>query len=354
MKMKDIAEALSAQLVGDGTISVDRIVHPDDADRPSDLAIAMTADAAVALANTRAEAIVVSAKRTLPAGRFKAAILIEHARMVLATLTALFDAGPAQPVGIHPTAVVAPDATLGEGASIGPYAVIGPRSRIGAQTTILPHVSIGADAVIGERGLIHCGVRIGDRVVIGDGVIVHGNAVIGSDGFSFAPELGPRMPYPPELVLTRVHSLGNVIIGDDVEIGAGTTIDRSTLQATRIGKGTKIDNHVHIGHNVKIGENCIVCGKVGISGSVTIGDRVRLGGGVGIADHVNLGTESIVGAGSGVGNDVPERTFVFGYPAMRIERTMEHLRYLGRQKALHRKVDEVKSRVEALERSNEP
>jgi UDP-3-O-[3-hydroxymyristoyl] glucosamine N-acyltransferase len=149
-----------------------------------------------------------------------------------------------------------------------------------------------------------------------------------------------------------VHSLGNVIIGDDVEIGAGTTIDRSTLQATRIGNGTKIDNHVHIGHNVKIGENCIVCGKVGISGSVTIGDRVRLGG-VGIADHVNLGTESIVGAGSGVGNDVPERTFVFGYPAMRIERTMEHLRYLGRQKALHRKVDEVKSRVEALERSNE-
>jgi len=253
MKMKDIAEALSAQLVGDGTISVDRIVHPDDANRPSDLAIAMTADAAVALANTRAEAIVVSAKRTLPAGRFKAAILIEHARMVLATLTALFDAGPAQPVGIHPTAVVAPDATLGEGASIGPYVVIGPRSRIGAQTTILPHVSIGADAVIGERGLVHCGVRIGDRVVIGDGVIVHGNAVIGSDGFSFAPELGPRMPYPPELVLTRVHSLGNVIIGDDVEIGAGTTIDRSTLQATRIGNGTKIDNHVHIGHNVKIG-----------------------------------------------------------------------------------------------------
>jgi UDP-3-O-[3-hydroxymyristoyl] glucosamine N-acyltransferase len=351
MKMQDIAGALSAQLVGDGTIYIKRIVHPDDAERPSDLAMAMTADAAAALANTRAEAIVVSAKRSLPTGQFKAMILIEHARPVLATLTALFDAGPERSVGIHPTAIVASDATLGEGVSIGPYVVIGPRSRVGAETAILSHVSIGADVVVGRRGLIHSGARIGDRVVIGNGVIVHHNAVIGSDGFSFAPELGPRMPYPPELVLMRVHSLGNVIMGDDVEIGAGSTIDRSTLQATRIGMGTKIDNHVHIGHNVTIGENCIICGKTGISGSVTIGDRVRLGGGVGIADHVKIGTEAIVGAGSGVGNDVPRRAFVFGYPAMRIERTMEHLRYLGRQKALHRKVGELKSRIEALERS---
>ena len=181
---------------------------------------------------------------------------------------------------------------------------------------------------------------------------MHSNAVIGSDGFSFAPELGPRMPYPAELTLLRVHSLGNVIIGDDVEIGAATTIDRSTLEATRIGNGTKIDNQVHIGHNVTIGEKCLIAGKVGIAGSTKIGDRVRIGGGVGISDHLTIGTEAIVGAGSGVGSNVPEKVFVSGFPAVPHGRTIENYLYLGRQKALHGKVDDLKSRLEALERSS--
>ena len=134
-------------------------------------------------------------------------------------------------------------------------------------------------------------------------------------------------------------------IGDDVEIGAGTSIDRATLEATRIGNGTKIDNHVHIGHNVTIGESCLICGKVGISGSATIGDRVRIGGGVGISDHVAIGTEAIVAAGSGVGANVPERTFVSGYPAMRHERTMENHPLSRTPKGAARKVDDIKSRI---------
>ena len=237
MLMKNIADALSARLVGDGTIDITRLVHPSAAERPSDLAIAMTADTAAALSDTKARAVVVSAKRASAADHFKSVIVIEQVRTALAILTKLFDAGPSRFEGIHPTAIVAPDATLGEGASVGPYTVIGPRSRIGAHTSILANVSIGGDVTIGEHGLIHSGVCIGDRVEIGHRVILHCNAVIGSDGFSFAPELGPRMPYPPDLSLLRVHSLGNVIIGDDVEIGAASTIDRSTLEATRIGSG---------------------------------------------------------------------------------------------------------------------
>jgi UDP-3-O-[3-hydroxymyristoyl] glucosamine N-acyltransferase len=356
MLTKEIADALCAPLTGDGAVEIKRIVHPDDAERSSDLAIAMTADSAAALARTKAQAVVVSVKRAPAPDRFKAVILIEQPRYALSILTALFDPGPAQAAGIHSSAVVAPDAMLGEGVNIGPYAVIGPGSRIGAGTAILPHVSVGARVQIGDRGLIYSGVRIGDRVVIGDRVLIKYNATIGSDGFSFAPELGPRLPYPADLMLKRVHSLGNVIIGDDVEIGAGTSIDRATLEATRIGNGTKIDNQVHIGHNVTIGEKCIICGKVGISGSVTIGDRVRIGGGAGIADHLTIGTAAIVGAGSGVGTNVPEGVFVFGYPAMRHQRTMEFIKYLGRQKALHVKVDDLKSRMAMLERAikNEP
>ena len=350
MLTKDIAIALGASRVGDGAKDIARIVHPDDAQHPEDLAVAIMSDTADALMRTRAEAAVVSAKRMPDPAKFASLIVIEEGRTALAILSALFDGGPAHGTGVHPTAVVAPDAELGEGVSIGPFVVIGPGSKIGAGTAILSHASLGANVVVGTNALIHSGVRIGDRVVIGDRVIIHFNAVIGADGFSFAPELGPRMPYPPELVLKRVHSLGGVIIGDDVEIGANSTIDRATLRSTRIGSGTKIDNQVQIGHNVTIGMNCLICGKVGISGSVAIGDRVRIGGGAGIADHVTIGNEAIVGAASGVGSDVAEGVYVFGYPAVAIDRALEQYRYLGRQKLLHRKINEIATRVEELER----
>ncbi len=188
--------------------------------------------------------------------------------MALAKLTALFDPGPPHECGVHPTALVAADAIIGEGVSIGPYAVVGPRSRIGAGTTIMPQVTVGADAAIGAQCLLHSGVRIGHGCRLGDRVIVHANAVIGADGFSFAPDLMSASAFTAGVKVTRVHSLGNVEIGDDVEIGACTTIDRATLESTRIGRGSKIDDHVHIGHNVVIGESCILCGMVGISGSV--------------------------------------------------------------------------------------
>jgi UDP-3-O-[3-hydroxymyristoyl] glucosamine N-acyltransferase len=350
MLTKDIAAALGASLVGDGAKDIARIVHPDDAEHPSDLAVAIISDTAAALTRTRAEAAIVSAKRLPEPNRFASLIVIEQGRAALAILTALFDGGPARGAGVHQTAVVAPDIELGEGVSIGPFVVIGPGSRIGAGTTILSHASLGENVVVGAGGLIHSGVRIGDRVTIGERVMIHSNAVVGSDGFSFAPELGPRMPYSPGLELKRVHSLGRVIIGDDVEIGANTTIDRATLRSTRIGSGTKIDNQVQIGHNVTIGTNCLICGKVGISGSATIGDRVRIGGGAGIADHITIGTEAIIGAASGVGSDVREGQYVFGYPAVAIDRALEQYRYLRRQKLLHGKINEIATRVDELER----
>jgi UDP-3-O-[3-hydroxymyristoyl] glucosamine N-acyltransferase len=351
MLTKDIAQALSARLDGDGAVAIERLVHPDAAERLSDLAVAMSSEAVATLPRCKAQAVVVSQKHPVPAGSFRAVIAVEEARIALAKVTALFDPGPARSEGVHPTALIAADATLGTGVSIGAYAVIGPRSRVGDGAIILSQVTVGGDVTIGANCLIHAGVRIGDRVRLGERVIVHANAVIGADGFSFAPDMTSNAAFVPGLTLTRIHSLGNVDIGDGVEIGACTTIDRSTLTTTRIGRGTKIDNHVHIGHNVAIGESCIVCGMVGISGSVTIGDRVRLAGGVGIGDHVRIGDQAVVAAGSGVGSNVPADSFVSGYPALPHHRTLENFQYLGRQKRLHGKVDEIGARLEAVERS---
>ena len=345
----DIARALSARIEGDGAIDIRRLVHPARAERPSDLALAMSSDAAAALARSKAQAVVVSNRNPVAVGGFKAVIAIDEPRKTLAKLTALFDPGPAGADGIHPTAVIAPDAELGAGVRIGAYVVIGARCKIGAGTAILPHVTVGSDVAIGKEGLFHPGVRIGDHVKIGDRAIVHANVVIGSDGFSFAPNLNSPTGFTADVVVTRIHSLGNVEIGDDVEIGAGTTIDRSTLETTRIGRGTKIDNLVHIGHNVVIGESCILAGMVGISGSVTIGNRVRIAGRAGISDHVRIGEEAVIGPGSGVPTNVEARAFVLGYPAIPHKRALEQFVYAGRQKRLHQKVDDIESRLEALE-----
>lgn len=343
MLVRDIAEVLSARVIGDDSIDVDQLVHPAEAASASDLALAMTEETLAALAVTKAQAIVVSANRDLPAQRFRAVIVAGEERAALATITRLFDTGPAYTPGIHHAAIVASDAVIGEDVSIGPLSIIGARSRIGARTVILPHTMIGADVIIGADGLIHSGACIGDRVVIGDRALIHFNVSIGADGFSFAPQ--------PDRRQRKVYSLGHVAIGDDVEIGAATTIDRATLQATRIGNGTKIDNHVHIAHNVRIGENCLICGMVGISGSVAIGDRVIIGGGAGISDQIRIGSGARVAAGSGVGTNVPPGVTVSGYPAMRHDRTLQALGYLARQKALHNNVAELGTRVNALEQA---
>jgi UDP-3-O-[3-hydroxymyristoyl] glucosamine N-acyltransferase len=351
MLVRDIAQALGAPLDGDGDIAVKRLVHPSQAEGASDLALATSPQAAAALAQTKASAVVVAAATPRPDRAFAAVIAVAEPRMALARLTALFDPGPLQERGLHPTAVVAADAELGAEVSIGAYATIGPRSRIGAGSTIMPHVTVGAGATIGAHAIIHSGVRIGHDCRLGDRVIVHGNAVIGADGFSFAPDLMSVAAFTAAVTVQRVHSLGNVVIGDDVEIGACTTIDRATLESTRIGRGSKIDDHVHIGHNVTIGESCIVCGMVGISGSVVIGDRVRLAGGVGVADHVRIGDHAVVAAGSGVAANVEPGTFVSGYPAQLHTRTVEQILYLGRQRRLHDKVAAMTSRLDELERA---
>ena len=208
--------------------------------------------------------------------------------------------------GMSPSALVHPTARLENGVTVDPAAVIGPRAEIGAGTMIAAGAVIGPDVRIGRDCAIGAGATI-VHALIGDRVIIHPGARIGQDGFGYLP--GPRGH-------GKVPQVGRVIIQDDVEIGANTTIDRGAIRDTVIGEGTKIDNLVQIGHNCEIGRHCVMAAFTGISGSVTLGDYVMMGGRVGIADNVTIGAGAMLAAGSAVLGNVPAGTKWGGYPAM--------------------------------------
>lgn len=228
-------------------------------------------------------------------------IMVDKPRLaVLHLLNKLYPQSKPAPF-IAPTAVIAQNATVQKNVSIGHYAVIDNKSSIGEETIIEPHVYIGKNVRIGQRCQIHSGVAVYDNCDIGNDVILHSGVVIGSDGFGYLQEKGTNL---------KVPQLGTVIIEDDVEIGANTAIDRGMLGNTCIGKNTKIDNLVQIGHNVKIGKHCIIAGNTAIAGSVTIEDNVIIAGQVGIRDNITICKGAIVPARTGVGKNVPEKTLV--------------------------------------------
>lgn len=324
-RLADIADATGLTLVGDGSMVIQGVAAPAAAGR-DDLAVAMDPKYGDALAAAPCRAAVVWAEADLDQLGLDGALTVDRPRVALARLTQAFqpDQGPAS--GVHPSAVIDPSAEIGPGAAIGPLVVIGPGATIGARARIHAHVSIGMGTTLGDDVLLHAGVRIGADCQLGNAVIVHSNAVIGSDGFSFEPpergavEAAKRTGSIDGATQTarflRIHSLAGVWIGDDVEIGANTAIDRGTLAPTKIGHGTKIDNLVQIGHNVDIGETCLICGHCGIAGSVRIGDRVVLGGKTGIGDHLTIGSDVVCAAGSMVGTNISARSVMMGVPAI--------------------------------------
>ncbi len=240
------------------------------------------------------------------------------------------------PEGIHPTAWVHPDARLGEGVSVGPFACVEAGAEIGTGTRLGAGVYIGGDARVGQGGLLYPHVAVMERVHIGDRCVLHPGARIGGDGFGFVPWDGHW---------EKVPQTGTVIIGDDVEIGCNTTVDRATFGATRIGSGTKIDNLVQIGHNVEIGEHCVIAGMVGISGSVKIGNHVRIGAAAGIAGHITIGDGASIGARSGVAHSVPPGGAVSGFPAVEHSLSRRIMVSQARLPELLRRVKDIERRL---------
>ncbi len=357
MQLSELAEALNADLVGDGSLRVERPVHPAEAAGPGDLALAMEPALVELLETSAARSAVLTDGAEPPAGRLDGYLVVRRSRYAMAGLMEAFKRPPVLAPGIDPSARVAEDAEIGEGVTVGAFTVIGAGTVVGAGSVILDHVSIGAGARLGAGCLIHAGARIGDRVELGQRVILQPNACIGPDGFSYvtpepgsvetAKASGKVEAFNTEIV--RINSIGTVVLEDDVEIGACSTIDRGTVAATRVGRNTKIDNLVMVGHNVRIGENCFICAQVGIAGSTVIGDRVVLAGQVGVADHIEIGHDSVIAAGSGVGRKVPPRSVWAGYPAVDREDAFETYLYTKRLKFMFNDLKTLRKKVKALE-----
>ena len=352
--VQDIAAALEAEAFGAVELLVTGASEPASAG-PNDLALAMDPKYADGLAEGQARAAIVWQGADWQTLGLEAAIVVPRPRYAMSGLTALMDPGPEIAEGVHPTAFVDPSAEIGAGAAIGPMAVIGPRAKIGANARIAAQVHVAEDAQIGDKALILSGVKIGARVQIGDRFICQPGAVIGSDGFSFVTPDKSRVEEARESLgqdaeakntsWTRIHSLGTVEIGDDVEIGANTCIDRGTIRATKIGNRTKLDNLVHIGHNVEVGEDTLLCGQVGIAGSTKIGNRVVMGGQCGVSDNIFVGDDVVAGGATKMMTNVPAGRVVLGYPAMKMEQFIEAGQNWRRLPRLMQDVKEIKKAV---------
>ena len=352
-----IAKSLSAQAEGDLSIAVTSASEPHLA-RADQLALAMDAKYLDGISRGAARAAIVPAGTDWRTLGLEAVIFVTRPRLAMAGLSRAFDPGPEIARGIHPTAVIDPSATIGIEAAIGPFVVIGRGVVIGARARIASHVSIAEGTHIGEEAMVLQGARIGARVRIGDRFICQPGAVIGADGFSFVtPEtsgveeiratLGVRSEIH-EQSWTRIHSLGTVEIGDDVEIGANSTIDRGTVRATSIGAGTKLDNLVHIGHNVQVGRDCLLCGQVGIAGSSKIGDRVVLAGQCGVSDNIFVGDDVIAGGSTKIFSNAPNGRVLLGSPATKMETQVEIQKNLRRLGRLFTQVAELRETVTRL------
>lgn len=351
----DLARALDARFWGDGALTVTGAAEAGQA-QDGQISLATTAAYAQNLA-PGGMALLADGMDPQALG-LKAAILVARPRLAMAGLTRAFDQGPEIAPGIHPTAVIDPSAQVAPDAAIGPFVVIGARVELGQGARIAAHVSVGRDTVIGRDVLLHPGVRIAHEVVIGDRVILHPGVSIGADGFSFVtPEksgveeirqtLGERHEIRQQH-WTRIHSLGGVQIGNDVEVGANSTIDRGTIRATRIGRGTKIDNLVQIGHNCTVGEDSMLCGLVGVAGSARIGNRVVLGGQVGVSDNIFVGDDVIAGGATKIFTNAPAGRVLLGSPAVKMETHVEAQKNIRRLPRLYAQVAELRETVKNL------
>lgn len=330
-----IAERLGGAIRGDATVELTGVASAEHAG-PGDLTFAENSRYRAAAENSEAAAILVCGEFT-PSR--KVLIRVPDTRVALSHVLPLFYP-PDQPApAVHPTACVAETADIDPTAHIGPNCVIGEHVRIGARCTLWGGNHVGRDCELGDDVMLYPHVVLYPRSWIGHRVIIHAGTVVGSDGYGYVFDNGHHR---------KIHQVGQVIIRDDVEIGANAAIDRGAMGATEIGEGTKIDNLVHIAHNVVIGAHCLVMGQVGFAGSTRLGNYCVIASQSGIAGHLTLGHQATVGAKSGVMRDIPDNGTVFGIPAGPDWQIKRQLVALAQLPDLLRRVRELEKRVEDL------
>jgi UDP-3-O-[3-hydroxymyristoyl] glucosamine N-acyltransferase len=335
--LAELAHELGGTVLGDDSVTIRGVAGIREA-QSGDVTFLANSRYEGYLAETRATAVICDRQpRQAPVPLLQ----VDHPYLAFQMAVRLFRPELYQPLaGVHPTAVVSPAAHVGEGASIGPHCTVEPGARIGAGSVLMAGCYVGVQASIGEKSLLYPHVVVREECVVGDRCILHSGAIIGADGFGFAFDAGRYH---------KVPQVGNVVLGDDVEVGANTTIDRATTESTRIGDGTKIDNLVQIGHNVVIGRHCIIVAQVGISGSTELDDYVTVGGQAGIIGHVRLGKGVQVGGQSGVTKSVEPNTTVFGTPASPLPLVKRINAYLQRLPLLFDRTKTLETRVQKLE-----
>jgi len=335
--LADLAERIGARLLGDGTIPITRIAAISEADAGT-LTFATDTRYIRAALESRAAAVLIDADllegdRLLEEPLAKPILLVPSARVALAQLLGSF-LPPRPPAMRHPSAVIDPTAEIGEDVVIGPGVIIGPRARIGPRAVLEAGSVVGADAVVGAETRLAPRAVLLDRCITGARVVLQAGAVVGSDGFGYVPLDGR---------LLKIPQVGIVELGDEVEIGANTCVDRAQTGVTRIGAGTKLDNLIQIGHNVNIGRGSVIAGQTGIAGSASIGDGVQIGGQAAVRGHIRIGHGVRIAGASRVWDAVPDGAIVSGDPA-------QHHPAELRKKVHLQNISKLFARVAQLER----
>ncbi len=331
-----IAEQLHGEVLGDGSAELTGFA-PADCAKPGDLTFAEKHAYFAAAEESQATAILVTGE---VAASKKVLIRVPNARVAVARLLPFFYPPDQCAAGIHPGASIGPSAQIDPTACVGPNCVIGARARVCARSVLMGGNHIGRDCQIGEDVCLFPNVVIYARCQIGHRVSIHAGTVIGSDGYGYVFDEGRHRKMP---------QVGNVIIHDDVEIGANAAIDRGALGATVIGQGTKIDNLVHVAHNVTIGRHCLVMGQAGFAGSTRLGDYCVIASQSGIAGHLKIGHQATVGAKSGVMRDIPDKGTVLGIPAAPDKQAKRQWVAIQQLPELIRRMRELEKHVAAIE-----
>ena len=339
--LAELAEILGGEVIGDPAVEIHGVAGIREA-QAGDITFLANARYESYLLDTRASAVICARD----AGGGPVPILkVDNPYLAFQRIVRVFRPDAHRPApGTHVSAVVSDSAVLGEAVSIGPRCVIEGGARIGPRTVLMAGCYVGEGSSIGEDTYFYPNVTLREECHVGHRCIVHPGVVIGSDGFGFAFDAGRYH---------KVPQVGNVIVSDDVEIGANTTIDRATTDSTRIGAGTKIDNLVQIGHNVVVGEHCIIVSQVGISGSVKLEDYVTIGGQAGIAGHITVGRRATIGGKSGVTKSVAEDAIVSGFPAMPHGVFKRAMAFIQKLPDLFQRTKDLERRVSGLEQHSE-
>ena len=331
MKLEEIADRLGCRLEGDGAIEITGVATLEDA-QPGQLTFFANPKYISQLKQTHASAVIAGETAD---GAHLAVLRTRDPYLTFARAVELFADPWHPPDGVHQLACVEEEAVIAPDASIGAFVFVGRGARIGARTIIRPHVSIGRFAQIGDDCVIHAQASVRERVRIGNRVVLQDGAVVGSDGFGFARQ-ADRSHY-------KIPQIGGVVIEDDVEIGANTTVDRPAVGETRIGAGAKLDNLVQVAHGVRIGRNSLLAAQAGVAGSSVLEDEVTLAGQVGVAGHITIGKGTIATAQTGVPNSVDPGSFISGYPAISNREWLK-------ASAVFRKLPELRKLLSDLER----